>query len=115
MTELYDDIIPIYNLKPENPRQRDCKMIREVQSIEYRTKYTLPFTDSEAQKLWDMRDTKCALVIKDESRRDKSPIGVGSFEQFKSRPFDELWDLVATPRYKLDKSYKDQMNDTQYS
>ena len=112
--ELYDDIFPIYNLKPENPKQRDSKMIREVQSIEHRTKYTLPFTPEAAQKLWDMRDTRCTLVIKDESKGDKPPYNVDSFEDLKNRDFDGLWQWVSTPRYKLDRSSKDTVDDTQY-
>jgi hypothetical protein len=39
---------------------------------------------------------------------------VESFEHFKTREFDELWDLVATPRYKMDRSYGDHLDDTQY-
>jgi hypothetical protein len=75
--------------------------------------YTLPFTADAAQKLWDMRDTKCTLVIKDESRGDKSPVSVDSFEHFKTRTFDELVEMT-TPKYKLDRSAKDTLDDTQY-
>jgi hypothetical protein len=37
--EWFDDVLPIYTVKPENPRQRDSKMIREVTSIEHREVY----------------------------------------------------------------------------
>jgi hypothetical protein len=112
--EQYDDIFPIYNLRPENPKQRDSKMIREVKEIEHKTKYTLPFTAEAAQKLWDMRDTKCTLVIKDESQGDKSPVEVSSFEHFKTRTFEELWEMVSIPRYKMDRTARDQLDDAQY-
>ena len=41
--ETYDAILPLYKLKPENPRQRDSKMIREVSDIGHKIKYTVPF------------------------------------------------------------------------
>ena len=89
-------------------------MIREVETIEHRPKYLLPFTAEAAQKLYDMRNGNCTLVLKDESKGDKSPISVESFDQFKRLEFDELWEMVSTPRYKLDRSAKDNLNDAQY-
>ena len=112
--EVMDEILPIYTLKPENPKARDSKMIREVTSIEHRPKYLLEFTAENAENLWNMRNGNCSLILKDESKGDKPPYSVESFEHFKSREFDELWDMLATPIYKLDRSYKDQMNDSQY-
>ena len=32
--ECYDDILPIYKMKPENPRDRESEMIRELNHIE---------------------------------------------------------------------------------
>ena len=61
-----------------------------------------------------MRNGRCNLVIIDESKGEKPPISVESFEHFKTREFDELWDLVATPRDKMDRSYGDHLDDTQY-
>jgi hypothetical protein len=112
--EVMDEILPIYTLKPENPKARDSKMIKEVTSIEHRTKYLLPFTASNAEKLWDMRNGNCTLILKDESKGDKYAYSTDSFEHFKSREFYELWDILSTPKYKLDRSIKDSMNDTQY-
>ena len=66
--ECFDDILPIYKLRPENPRQRDSKMIRELSSIEHRIKYTKPFTKENVQKLYDLKNDRCSLVLKDESR-----------------------------------------------
>jgi hypothetical protein len=61
-----------------------------------------------------MRNGSCSLVIKDESRGDKPPYEVASFEHFKSRSFDELWEWAITPRFSLDRSVKDQLQDRQY-
>jgi hypothetical protein len=111
--EMYDDILPIVKNKPKT-NERDSEMIREVISIEHRIKYTEQFNAETVQKLYNMRNGNCSLVIMDESRGNKPPISVDSFEHFKTRLFDELWDLVATPRYKMDRSYGDHLDDTQY-
>lgn len=111
--EFFDDILPIYTVKPKT-KERDSEMIREIKNIEHRKKYTLPFTAENVQKLYDMRNGRCNLVIIDESRGDKPPVSVESLEHFKTRQFDELWDMVAIPRYKMDRSYGDHLDDTQY-
>jgi hypothetical protein len=103
--EVMDESRPIYKLRPENPKARDSKMIREVESISHSTKYLLPFSAENAQKLWDMRGNgNCTLVLKDESKGDKHPFSVESFEHFKSREFDELFEMLSTPKYKMDRS-----------
>ena len=48
-------------------------------------------------------------MLKDESK-DKPPYGVDSYEHLKTREFDELWDMLSTPRYKMDRSYEDYLN-----
>jgi hypothetical protein len=106
--EWFDDILPIYTVKPENPRQRDSKMIREVTNIEHRRKYKMPFTAENFQKLYDMKNGTCNLALKDETR-DRPSYSVESPEHFKTRGFDELWSWASTPNYKLDRSYKDQL------
>ena len=108
--ELYDAILPIYKLKPENPRQRDSKMIREVTDIGHKIKYTEPFKPETVQKLFDMRDGDCGLVIMDESGvGDKPPYSIPTLHQFMEVPFEELISWASTPNYKLDRSYKDQL------
>lgn len=42
--------------------------------------------------------------------REKPPYEVESFEHSKTREYDELWDLVSTPRTKLDRSYGDNLD-----
>jgi hypothetical protein len=69
--EVMDEIRPIWKLRPENPKARDSKMIREVESISHSTKYLLPFTAENAEKLWNMRNGNCTLILKDESKGDK--------------------------------------------
>lgn len=50
------------------------------------------------------------LVLQDSG--DKPPASVDNFEAFKSKTFDEIWDLVSTPRYRMDRSYRDNLNDS---
>jgi hypothetical protein len=106
--EWFDDILPIYTVKPENPRQRDSKMIREVTSIEHRRKYTVPFKAETVQKLYDIKNGQCNLAIKDEST-DRPPYSVESLNHFMTREFAELWSWASTPNYKMDRSYKDNL------
>ena len=108
--EMYDAILPIYKLKPENPRQRDSKMIREVNDIGHKIKYTEPFKPETVEKLFDTRDGDCGLVIMDESGvGDKPPYSIPTLHQFMNTPFEELIEWASTPNYKLDRSYKDQL------
>lgn len=107
--EWFDDIMPIYTVKPENSRQQDSKMIREVtRSIEHRRKYTVPFKAETVQKLYDMKNGKCSLAIKDESV-DRPPYSVESLNHFMTREFDELWNWASTSNYKMDRPYKDNL------
>jgi hypothetical protein len=37
------------------------------------------------------------------------PYLIENYEDFANRPFDELWDYVSTPKYKLDRSSRDSL------
>jgi hypothetical protein len=93
----------------QRTQERDSEMIREITSIEHNIKYTLPFTKENIQKLYNLKNGRCSLVLKDESRGNKPPYEVESFEHYKTMEFDELWDWASTPRTKLDRSYGDQL------
>ena len=113
--EKYDDVLPIYTLKPENPkdnpRYKDTKMVRAIDRLQSRIRYTEPFKPETAQKLYDMKNGKCGLVIIDESN-DHPGFGAVPFESFKNSSFQELWDMVSTPRTKLDRSYGDNLDNS---
>jgi hypothetical protein len=104
----YDDIRPVYANKAKNPKDRDPEMILEIISITHSMKYTLPFTPENFDTLYAKKNSKCILVLKDESR-DKPPYALDSYEHLKTREFDELWDWVSVPRTKLDRSYGDNL------
>ena len=63
--------------------------------------------------VYDTRNGGCNPVIIDESKGEKPPISVESFD-ISGPEFDDLWDMVTTPRYKMDRSYGDHLDDTQY-
>ena len=91
--EVFDDILPIYKMKPEKPNDRDSKMICEVHAIEHKTRYKMHYSPENVQKIWDMRQGPCILIIKDESRGDTSPIAVESFEDFKNKSIDDILEI----------------------
>lgn len=53
-----------------------------------------------------MRNGRCVLVLHDESKGDNPPVSVDSFQAFKSKPFDELYEIIITPPYRMDRSYR---------
>ena len=127
LKECFDDILPIVNYRKKEPDPKirsitdkdiggDSEMIREVKNIQHRIKYTPPFTPENVQNLYNMKNGHCSLVLKGEASGDKPPISVSSenFEHFKTRPFDELWSMITTLKYKLDRSINDQLQDRQY-
>ena len=59
-----------------------------------------------------MKNGKCSLVVIDESGRDHPPVNVPSFEHFKNSLFEELWEMVTTPKYKMDRSYGDNLDNS---
>jgi hypothetical protein len=112
--ERYDDIRPFYTNKAKNPKERDSEMVLEITSTGHRMTYTLPFTPENCDAFYAMRNGSRSLVLKDESK-DRPPYSIDSFDHLKTREFDELWDMLSTPRTKLDHSYGDQLQDRQYS
>jgi hypothetical protein len=109
--ERYDDIRPVYTSKAKDPKDRDSEMILEISSIGHRTKYTMPFTSENCDALYAMRNGQCNLVLKDESK-DRSPYAIDSLNHLKTREFDELWEMLSTPKYKMDRSYGDRLDDS---
>jgi hypothetical protein len=76
------------------------------------TEYTLPFNEENFQNLYKMRPTESSssvsLVIWAEGASDR-PRQITDLELFSKKPFDDLWLEAITPRYKLDRSYKDNL------
>jgi hypothetical protein len=112
--ECFDDVLPVYALKPENPKDnprfKDTKMISVVDRLEKRIKYTLPFSAKDAQRLYDMRNGKCSLCVIDQTGPDYPPVSVPTFDSFRDSAFTEMFELLTTPKLKMDRSYGDNLD-----
>jgi hypothetical protein len=79
-------------------------------SAEYR-EYTLPFNIQNFEQLFKQRPGQSpatvSLAIYEEGSSEK-PRQIVNPEQFKG-DFDPLWQELITPRFKLDRSYKDNL------
>jgi hypothetical protein len=116
--ELYDKPVFNYQSKPVNSKDVFSKTERKAVSVMYVKEPTVPFTQKNLEQLYSTcsnpADRKSIpLVIKNEGT-DESPRSTTNHEDFKNRPFDELWEWATTPKFSLDRSVKDQLQDRQY-
>ena len=78
------------------------------------TEYTLPFNENNFDNLYNQKPTKdsssVSLVIYAEGASDK-PRLITNVDQFRNKPFDDLWTEATTPKFKLDRSFKDNLED----
>jgi hypothetical protein len=107
-----------YELKPKDPKNPDGpkeRVCAEAGISEFKpehVKYTLQFNVENFEELYKQRPGQSSgtvsLVIYEEGSSEK-PRQITSVEQFKSTPFDELWEEAITVKVKLDRSIKDQL------
>jgi hypothetical protein len=75
------------------------------------TEYTLPFNQKNFESLYKQRPNESpssvSLVIFAEGASER-PRHITNVEQF-MKPFDDLWLEAITPKYRLDRSYKDNL------
>jgi hypothetical protein len=114
--ELYDRPVFAYRSKQANPKDVFSKTERKAISVTYEQEPTLPFTPENLEQLYSTcsnpADRKTIfLVIKNEGT-DQSPRSITNHEDFKNRPFDQLWEWAITPRFSLDRSYRDNLEST---
>ena len=77
------------------------------------TEYTLPFNEKSFQNLYKrptQSTSSVTLAIYSEGASDR-PRQITDPEHFSKKPFDDLWQEAITPRYKLDRCYKDNLED----
>ena len=76
------------------------------------TEYTLPFNEENFQNLYQQRPTESSssvsMIIWAEGASDR-PRQITDPEHFAKREFDEMWQEMITPRFKLDRSDKDNL------
>jgi hypothetical protein len=113
--EVWDKPIFEYGIKPKDPKNPDGPKEHAVIGVKGFTKqYSMPFNEENLKSLYDMRPGKesssVSLILLrigyDDIPKDH-PYLIENYEDLSSRPFDELWDYVSTPKYKLDRSYRD--------
>jgi hypothetical protein len=106
-----------YGYKPQDPKNPDGPKQRVLSSasinehdLDHR-KYTLPFSEKNFNDLFKQRRGKSAesvsLVIYEEGSSEK-PRQV-TLDEIKSPAFDSLWEDKITPRFKLDRSFNDNL------
>jgi len=94
--ELYDKPVFNYQSKAVNPKDVFSKTERKAVSVTYIKEPTVPFTPKNLEQLYSTRSNPAdrksiSLVIKNEET-DESPRSIPNHEDFKNRPFDELWE-----------------------
>jgi hypothetical protein len=104
--------------RSKDPRNPDGpKEIQVVGTQSITREYTLPFTTKNADNLYAMRRTKTpgsvSLSIRRVGLDGVAPIDhvyeVKNYDDFISKGFNELWDYLSTPKYRLDRSYNDNL------
>ena len=103
------------DLKDEkSPMERVC-LSANISPFDYENiEYTLPFTEENFMNLYNQRpatdSSSVSMVIMVEGSSEK-PRGIESVDKFKG-DFDDLWTEATTPRYKLDRSYNDHLENS---
>jgi hypothetical protein len=98
-----------------SPSERVCVQAGINQYDNRYTEYTLPFNQKNFETLYKQRPTESSssvsLVIYAEGASDR-PRQITNPDHFVKREFDEMWEEMITPRFKLDRSYKDNLEDS---
>jgi hypothetical protein len=92
-----------------SPSERVC-VEAGINEADYKyTEYTLPFNEKNFDSLYSHRRLKDAtsvtLSIWLEGSSDKPRLIVNP-DDFRNKPFDDIWQEAITPKFKLDRSYK---------
>jgi hypothetical protein len=95
--ELYDRPVFTYQSNPINPNDVFSKTERKAISATYEQEPTLPFILENHEQLCSTcsnpADRKTIFLVIKNAGTDESPRHITNHEDFKNRPFDELWDL----------------------
>jgi hypothetical protein len=116
--ELYYKPITRYEFRKKDPKneyshsERVCVEAGINPHNNHYTEYTLPFNEENFESLYKQRPTESSssvtMVIFAEGARER-PRQITNPEQFAKREFDEMWEEIITPKFKLDRSYKDNL------
>jgi hypothetical protein len=106
-----------YGMKPVDKKNPNGPKEHGVIGVKgYKKYYDLPFTTKNLESLYKMRPasesasvTLIILKLGYDSNPIRHPYQIEKYEDFASKPFDGLWDYMSTPKYRLDRSYKDNL------
>lgn len=105
-------MIPQDRNNPNGPKMHGVVGVRELKN-----QYDLPFNQKNLKTLYDMRPSSepssvslSIMRIGYDGNRIDWPYQIEKYEDFANRPFEELWDYVSTPKYKLDRSARDNLD-----
>jgi hypothetical protein len=110
----------------ENISQEYICLLRKYYQVEfpgvavgvkgYVKQYDLPFNQKNLKSLYDMRPSPepssvslSIMRVGYDGNRIDWPYQIEKYEDFANRPFEELWEYVSTPKYKLDRSIRDNL------
>jgi hypothetical protein len=116
--ELFYKPITRHEFKKKDPKneyshsERVCVQA-DINPYEIRyTEYTLPFNNENFQNLYKQKPiestSSVSLVIYAEGASDR-PRQITNPDHLAKRDFDEMWEEMITPEFKLDRSYKDNL------
>src|SRR5215208_8258797 len=107
-----------YELKPKDPKNPDglkervCVEAGINEAVAETIRYILPFNAKNFDSLFEQRLGKSAasvsLTILEEGSTER-PRQITNHEKFRNTPFEDLWVDATTPKFKLDRSYKDNL------
>jgi hypothetical protein len=117
-SEIYYEPVVEYGFKPKDTDKPDGPKVRVAigaginETDLIHKKYTLPFSQKNFDMLYKQRPsqspTSVSLVIIDEGSSE-APRQIVSMEKFRNTPFEDLFVEATTPKLKLDRSYKDNL------
>lgn len=83
---------------------------------EHKKQYDMPFNQKNLKSLYDMRPSAepssvslSIMRIGYDGKCIDHPYQIEKYEDFANRPFEELWEYVSTPKYKLDRNIRDNL------
>jgi hypothetical protein len=110
--ELYQELGQIKKFEETadfNRYKKELKWYEDVKSKKTGEYYQTEDLIKRDYALYAMRNGSCSLVLKDETR-DRPPYAIDSFDHLKAMEFDTLWDMLSPPKYKMDRSYRDNLD-----
>jgi hypothetical protein len=102
---------PKDSMNPDGPKERVCVTAGINEYVLELKKYTLPFNQKNFESLYSQRPGKSSnqvsLIILEEGI--VGPRKIENPDKFSKTPFEELWEEATTPKFKMDRSFNDNL------